>query len=52
MEGYPSRAIRTENYLYINNLEPDSWPAGVPDGATHPMNSFADCDNGDYCDGA
>jgi arylsulfatase A-like enzyme len=46
MKGYPSRAIRTQNYLYINNLEPDSWPAGVPDGATHPINSFADCDNG------
>ncbi|MEL6671073.1 MAG: sulfatase [Bacteroidota bacterium] len=44
--GYPSRGIRTQDYLYIRNFFPDRWPAGVPDGATHPMNSFADCDNG------
>lgn len=46
MAGYPSRAIRTERFLYIMNLEPERWPAGVPDNATHPMNHFADCDNG------
>ncbi len=28
--GYPGRAIRTENYLYIKNYEPDRWPAGDP----------------------
>ncbi|MCA9080462.1 MAG: sulfatase [Planctomycetaceae bacterium] len=27
---YPSRAIRTRDYLYIRNLEPDRWPAGDP----------------------
>lgn len=46
MNGYPSRGIRTNDYLYIHNFFPDRWPAGVPDGASHPMNSFADCDNG------
>ncbi len=44
--GYPSRAIRTDHYLYIMNLEPDRWPAGVPDGATHPIGQFTDCDDG------
>jgi arylsulfatase A-like enzyme len=30
MLGYPSRGIRTEDYLYIRNYEPDRWPAGDP----------------------
>lgn len=29
--GYPSRAIRTEDYLYIVNFRPGRWPAGHPD---------------------
>lgn len=28
--AYPGRAIRTYEYLYIRNLEPDRWPAGDP----------------------
>lgn len=28
--GYPARAIRTGDYLYIHNYEPDRWPAGDP----------------------
>ena len=28
--GYPGRAIRTYEYLYIRNYEPDRWPAGDP----------------------
>ncbi len=28
--GYPSRAIRNQDYLYIWNLKPDRWPAGDP----------------------
>ncbi len=28
--GYPMRAIRTHEFLYIRNLEPDRWPAGDP----------------------
>jgi uncharacterized sulfatase len=29
-EGYKMRAIRTRNYLYIRNYEPDRWPVGDP----------------------
>ena len=29
---YPQRAIRTDNFLYIHNFEPDRWPAGDPGG--------------------
>ncbi len=28
--GYPARAIRTREFLYIMNLKPDRWPAGDP----------------------
>jgi N-sulfoglucosamine sulfohydrolase len=28
--SYPGRAIRTKQYLYIRNYEPDRWPAGDP----------------------
>jgi len=37
--GYPCRALRTTQYLYIRNFAPDLWPAGDP-----PF--FADIDNG------
>lgn len=30
--GYPMRAIRTREFLYIRNFEPDRWPAGDPNG--------------------
>lgn len=30
--GYPSRAIRTHDFLYIRNFKPERWPAGDPDG--------------------
>jgi uncharacterized sulfatase len=46
--GYPIRAIRTEQYLYIQNLAPDRWPAGDPDGPVwpddDPTGGFGDCD--------
>lgn len=29
--GYPSRAIRTDDYLYIHNYKPDRWPTGDPE---------------------
>ena len=29
-KGYPCRAIRTKDYLYILNHEPERWPAGDP----------------------
>jgi uncharacterized sulfatase len=28
--GYPQRAIRTHQYLYIRNFRPERWPAGAP----------------------
>ncbi len=28
--GYPQRAIRTQQYLYIRNFAPERWPAGTP----------------------
>ena len=28
--GYPARALRTRDYLYIRNHVPDLWPAGDP----------------------
>ena len=30
-KGYPCRAVRTNDYLYIRNYEPDRWPSGNPD---------------------
>ena len=36
--GYPSRAIRTKNFLYIMNLKPERWPMGNP----VPKNSIND----------
>lgn len=30
---YPSRALRTPDFLYIRNFAPDRWPLGSPDGA-------------------
>ena len=39
--GYPQRAIRTQQYLYIRNFAPERWPAGTPrridDGELTPM---------------
>jgi arylsulfatase A-like enzyme len=30
-KGYPCRALRTHDFLYIRNYEPDRWPSGDPD---------------------
>ncbi|MEM7143803.1 MAG: sulfatase [Verrucomicrobiota bacterium] len=30
-KGYPCRAIRTKDHLYIHNFEPSRWPSGSPD---------------------
>ncbi|MFC2124697.1 sulfatase [Bacteroidota bacterium] len=46
MAGYPSRGIRTKDYLYIRNFSPERWPTGVPEGASHPSSTFTDCDGG------
>jgi arylsulfatase A-like enzyme len=29
--GYPVRCIRTDDWLYVRNFEPDRWPAGNPE---------------------
>ncbi|MEM8952640.1 MAG: sulfatase [Verrucomicrobiota bacterium] len=30
-KGYPCRAIRTKDFLYIHNFESSRWPSGSPD---------------------
>jgi len=42
--GYPMRTIRTRDYLYIRNYEPDRWPAGDPDFAHPTQGIFGDID--------
>lgn len=32
-KGYPCRAIRTNDFLYIYNFEPTRWPSGSPDAS-------------------
>ncbi len=29
--GYPARAIRTDEFLYVKNFKPDRWPGGDPE---------------------
>ena len=36
--GYPVRAIRTQDFLYVHNFQPDRWPAG------NPETDFGNCD--------
>ncbi len=28
--GYPMRAVRTDDFLYIHNFAPERWPSGTP----------------------
>lgn len=42
--GYPVRAIRTDDYLYIRNYEPNRWPAGDPDYPAIPQGQAGDID--------
>ena len=48
MGGYPVRAVRSHDYLYIRNFEPDRWPSGTPNykAAMIPYCWLGDCDNG------
>ena len=48
MGGYPSRGLRTDDYLYVRNYRPDWWPAGTgdQDRTNLPDQWFADCDGG------
>lgn len=41
--GYPVRAVRTADYLYIRNYEPDRWPTGDP-VMRHSVGEFGDTD--------
>jgi len=43
--GYPARAIRTMDFLYIRNLAPERWPAGDP-----PL--YSDIDQADSIKGS
>ncbi len=48
MGGYPVRAIRTHEYLYIRNFKEERWPSGTPNykEAAIPYCWLGDCDNG------
>jgi uncharacterized sulfatase len=37
-KGYPCRAIRTADFLYILNHQPNRWPAGDPDASVCARN--------------
>ena len=41
--GYPMRAVRTREFLYIRNFKPERYPAGTEKGAKH--GPFGDIDN-------
>jgi N-sulfoglucosamine sulfohydrolase len=43
---YPSRAIRTKDFLYIRNFEPDRFPTGGPDFVSSNNTYHGDVDAG------
>ena len=44
--GYPMRALRNREFLYIRNFRPDRWPAGDPTPHQDPPREYGDCDDG------
>lgn len=42
--SYPSRAVRTKEFLYIRNFRADRWPAGDPQ-MYRAVGEYGDCDN-------
>jgi arylsulfatase A-like enzyme len=48
MGGYPIRALRTHEFLYVQNFRPERWPNGTPDHehAAIPGHWYADIENG------
>ncbi len=44
--GYPMRAVRTYDFLYIRNFKPERWPAGDPKdiGFRDPPRPYGDID--------
>lgn len=47
---YPMRAIRTHDYLYIRNFEPDRWPSGGPEFISSNNAPHGDIDDGPFKD--
>ncbi|MBN2327468.1 MAG: sulfatase [Candidatus Omnitrophica bacterium] len=47
---YPQRSIRTKDFLYIHNFEPDRWPMGTPTGLDDPDSapSFEELENNTF----
>lgn len=45
--GYPARAVRTADYLYIQNFKPDRWPVGDPPPANRATIAKKDNDMND-----
>jgi N-sulfoglucosamine sulfohydrolase len=43
--GYPMRAVRTDEFLYIRNFHPERWPAGDGDPA-YFQGPYGDVDQG------
>lgn len=43
--SYPSRAVRTEKFLYVRNFRPDLWPAGDPE-RWFAVGPYGDIDGG------
>ena len=58
--GYPQRAVRTNDFLYIRNYYPERWPAGAPQRLNpvnpgeldfmHGLDSNGKYVGGVYCD--
>jgi len=48
MGGYPCRAIRSHDFLYVRNFDPNRWPAGTPnsDKAGYRKAWYGDIDGG------
>jgi uncharacterized sulfatase len=44
--GYPSRVLRTREYLYIRNFHPERWPGGDPAGFERDPFGYYDIDGG------
>jgi len=42
--GYPCRSLRTAEYLYIRNFEPDRWPTGGPEFVSSNKTLHGDID--------
>ncbi|MBL8240317.1 MAG: sulfatase [Bryobacterales bacterium] len=41
---YPARSVRTRDFLYIRNFEPDRWPTGGPDFVSSNKTFHGDID--------